>query len=925
MPFAVLVTLQRLHQITPSDTSLTALYNSGLASAHDVAAFDLSAFRMRFADKLPAEEIDAVHSKAQQVVSICSTMVAMVKQRASLPTLAVMAPSSSVLTENRPLDNNEGVGARRSLIEQSPTLERLFDSLDFCPCENCQSVFSPMAYFVDLLKYLDPEPQVWQATKTAWQKQHNSTPYPGRTPYEELIARRPDLAFLPLTCANTNTELPYIDIVNEILEHFVAHDQLDNVPAHDTSPLAASEDVIAEPQNLIPEAYTLLAASILPPPFDLGLERIRAFVTQLDAPWYSVLEAFRTDPADFASFQTAALETLGIGSAELVPLTGLMDDNLWYQFYGFDTADNAVAELFTPAKDGVMTKKLARRLNVTYQDLVDSVRTQYINPDLKTLVYLRKAGLNEHDVMRWKQNMMSTTDAAALEQRLKDLQQTFPSFDPTILNQAWTEGTFRRIVVLFNPSGDCLFDNVVLRFADGSEKLDGVLARLSLMTHLAAKLGWTFNEVDNLLSTCMPKPAIEPNAVKRLLAALVAGAQIQLLSQRLSMPREDLFAFYADISTVGIKPLYEQLFLAPGILKADPIFDDPLGRYLQNPTVLLDIHVPAVQAALDHLTVSGISAVLGQDYAQKPLVLDTLSKLYRHAKFASALNIPIEELVRLKGLIGVDPFQLSATPDINTHKDLITFFQTLCFVDTVQRLKGMGVETDVLDTLIRHKIDLAGPLADLDAIPDLLLRRLAQALRQADIDTTFPARETPPTADVMRTKLALILTPDALEAFLGMYTGTRTFEAESRNETLDPSVYTSEKRLLVRDEHYLVYRGVVTPAVATRLKKAFPGTSHESLIDQLAAQAKTLVDSVLSPMLKGADLDKLFPEARDAATLAQQRDYIMAQVQPWLRIELRRRAIVAVLTGILGANSRVLDALITDAGLLSDDSNQGLI
>jgi hypothetical protein len=80
----------------------------------------------------------------------------------------------------------------------------------------------------------------------------------------------------------------------------------------------------------------------------------------------------------------------------------------------------------------------------------------------------------------------------------------------------------------------------------------------------------------------------------------------------------------------------------------------------------------------------------------------------------------------------------------------------------------MEVETGVLDMLIHRKINLVGALTDLNAIPELLLRRLAQALRKADIETTFPAGEKSPTADVMRTKLSLILTPNALEAFLGM-------------------------------------------------------------------------------------------------------------------------------------------------------------
>ena len=37
-----------------------------------------------------------------------------------------------------------------------------------------------------------------------------------------LKVRRPDLWELPLTCENTTTLVPYLDIINEILESFIA-------------------------------------------------------------------------------------------------------------------------------------------------------------------------------------------------------------------------------------------------------------------------------------------------------------------------------------------------------------------------------------------------------------------------------------------------------------------------------------------------------------------------------------------------------------------------------------------------------------------------------------------------------------------------------------------------------------------------------
>ena len=43
------------------------------------------------------------------------------------------------------------------------------------------------------------------------------------SPFEVLMSRRPDIQHLPLTCENTNTALPYVDVVNETLEYYIAN------------------------------------------------------------------------------------------------------------------------------------------------------------------------------------------------------------------------------------------------------------------------------------------------------------------------------------------------------------------------------------------------------------------------------------------------------------------------------------------------------------------------------------------------------------------------------------------------------------------------------------------------------------------------------------------------------------------------------
>src|SRR5690606_15367150 len=87
-----------------------------------------------------------------------------------------------------------------------PNLKSLFQGVDACACEHCRSVYSPAAYLVELLQFLDKRSVVAGNAKSV------------------LFARRPDLGDIDLSCANANTPVKYIDLVCELLEATVAPD-----------------------------------------------------------------------------------------------------------------------------------------------------------------------------------------------------------------------------------------------------------------------------------------------------------------------------------------------------------------------------------------------------------------------------------------------------------------------------------------------------------------------------------------------------------------------------------------------------------------------------------------------------------------------------------------------------------------------------
>lgn len=320
--------LQRVYQITPSNEAIPVLMDLGISSAFDVMAYSPDVFESRYVDKYfeihkknpPSSETKQIPLKAQQVSSVIYNLFTVAKKLDSDLPVAGMAASAEVRKS-----------VKNGLIKQFPTMESLFGSMDFCECEHCRSVLSPAAYLVDLLQTLEE----WGTTR--------SFPKRFREPYDVLIERRPDLPHIPLTCENTHTALPYIDVVNEILEYYVAKGKLEENAAHDTGE-ATTAELLAEPQNVIREAYDHLHKARYPLnlPFDLWIETVRQFCNYFETPLHELLETFRASNDLFAPTQTfdrasVFMESLGLAPAEVAIFTDPDLLSKWYELYGYPT------------------------------------------------------------------------------------------------------------------------------------------------------------------------------------------------------------------------------------------------------------------------------------------------------------------------------------------------------------------------------------------------------------------------------------------------------------------------------------------------------------------------------------------------------------------------------------------------------------
>ncbi|HWL39453.1 MAG TPA: Tc toxin subunit A, partial [Gemmatimonadaceae bacterium] len=192
-----LKSIERVVKLAPQFEKVEALLADGLHSAQSIVLAGKLAFVERHAHTFGGEQRALeVYARAEEVHLTAVNLYA--KHGA-----AFNSPWPYVMSGNTTRGgSSERASQARSNISN---WVELFGSLDICECADCQSLNSPAAYFVDTLQFLKQGP----ATS-------------GRTALQALLSRRPDLEQIELTCENSNTELPYVDLVNEVLEQTVA-------------------------------------------------------------------------------------------------------------------------------------------------------------------------------------------------------------------------------------------------------------------------------------------------------------------------------------------------------------------------------------------------------------------------------------------------------------------------------------------------------------------------------------------------------------------------------------------------------------------------------------------------------------------------------------------------------------------------------
>lgn len=660
---------QRVFKLAPSFEATNTLLADGIHSAHQISRMGETKFARKYGDQLGFTEASArsAFQKAANTQAAVTTLLGELAAAQNASAVHALSKTSTVFaTDNGALAKNSAtLTVNSTALSSFPNLQNLFGQADICECEHCRSVYSPAAYFTDVLMFLDARDSLTPAVSVK----------------QVLFERRPELGNLELSCDNSNTPLPYVDLACEVLEDRVAPWHLFNLPislepslvkglvpgtvstafsnaipsitlsadatisdkinnsywvirdSHETYRVLratgslevsilrqthnTADELRANPEYVNEAAYTVLRAQKYPwsLPFDLFTEELRAYLAKVNIKRADLMTVFRgVNPPNQLTLTDIGSEYFGIAKDEQVII---LQPNAANQFVYWGEANNAAAIANASRVDVFLQKT-----GLEYNDLLKLLSLEFINPNGTSLKVV---------------HLDSSCDTSK-----------------------------KRIDVLDATSLD----------------------RIHRFLRLWRKLGWQLWEVDLVLRTTQIGIDIDAGFIHRL------KLFVELKEKLRGLTVEQLYAFYDDLNTtpkftesyrMPEPSLYEQLFLNKKL--TNPVNAKfAIGAVtVASPTETLNANLPPILSALrineaDVTIFSGLKQP-GNGATDK-LSLKNLSFLSRHAQLAKLLKLKATEWRTLLYLAQVNPFQNPQT--------------TLDFVETVERIRASKFSVDEL-------------------------------------------------------------------------------------------------------------------------------------------------------------------------------------------------------------------------------------
>ncbi|NOT69646.1 MAG: hypothetical protein HOP04_15370 [Methylophilaceae bacterium] len=906
---ASLQTLQRVFQISPTPEALSGLVANGITSAFQIAGMPESVFVRTYASKLGGDGVAmSVHSRASHIAA-----------RANNTLMTTFEQTHAITPAAINIGNMQVKNAVAEVIKKHiPNYENIFGQADICECRDCRSINSPAAYLVDVLRFLS-------------KLEKNTEAIEPKTPFEVLTHRRPDIAHLPLTCENTNTVIPYIDLVNEVLEYYVTHEQLDEKAAYDTGNSTAQE-LRASPQNRDIAAYKKLAAAVYPTnlPYHQPLDALRSFLpTTLNRA--DLMQKFKHTGIEVVA------ESLNLSPKDYSMLTGENFDatpegtNLW-TFYGF--SDDNTFKATIPA-----VKEILNRTGILYVDLVELLKTRFLNPAQSAFDYIQDL---------FKDFPLSASlpfDGQMLYTGLRDINADLldpdadVNFNTALSNRKITSADFiiwvkshfeslKTLVTLYEAQSECDIAKTSLRTleqiydAAPTTLTDGFLSRLHRLIRLWRKTSWTIAELDTVLNA-LQVTDISPAVLQQL-------SLIKTIAAKTNLPLDRLSSIWGNIESQGDKSLYQRLFLNRTVSQIDAVFaPDSLGNLLSDASVTIGTHLDAILAAFkikqedfDRIAADcGIGASAG-------LTLANLSVIYRYVAFSKALKLSIADFVLIKSLFAIDPFSAF---DIATQQfTAIQPDKTLQFIELVTTIRESGFKAKELNYVFTgndgylptEKVEQA--LVSIRTAFHKIHAEHPDFVGSTSIDEAF-----------LNAQMALITPSENVNLFFGIINGTSIFATKTQ-ENLAITIPNGLKTKVQynKAKGILSVTGILTNVEKTALEAGAPPAFIKA-IDTVYTMPEAQFIAAFKSYFDNATQATAFVEHNvplaDPAQLAEWKTNkyraFYQRFLPVLQKTLRENAVIQALTALIGLNdTQTANILNGDplANLLASARDEGL-
>lgn len=720
-----LAPVQRVLRLTfGMPDAVVALIKDGLDSARAIVEYGDSKFVADYASLFGSEETAlTVFGKADVTSTYAENHVINAITNSNVVAGGPVIPYMD-------LSNEEGSG---NPIAEA-TMSTMFGNFDYCSCSKCLSMYSPAAYYTDMLNFI----------RKSEHSAHN--------PYNELMRRRPDLQNIELTCKNTNTLIPYIDLVIELLEKMIIEKYLSDQTMPAPAPSAqfpllsfqtrgSAANIAAYPEHIntgggefpyYKLAYTdyfvtyNLASPPAPPntpanttvpgalnnaiypnnlPFSLAIEETRTYMQYLGAARHIMMKLL-APPSSYANADFEATNELSNYAryADMLDLSkdatdiithSHADSDDTYLFYGFSQDTGSEIENWPdPENSGTVVSfpspnsptpdyifLLSNRLDVlliqagvTYLEMLQLLVTDFLNP-----LYTPGTVVAYRDINIKSGLKADGTDADADTCRIPELKLEFN----TVNNVATPEGFFDklyRLIRLYRTEKLTLYQWDVLLGSFDITSLDTVSKPT---THGA-------NNDFELLGR-----ALELSETLRIEPELLAGWWSDLSTTS-----------YIDYSTENrenIPSIYAQIFDNQGVM-SDPGYDifkkhSSLSSY-QYVNHLSEI---ASITRIDESELKSLLTTLG--ILNENMSVRGLSRVFSIGQIALSYDYSITDLIlilKLSGLVGTLSDSITTIPPTAsyTYTDALDALQKL--VDTIAAIKDCQFTLQEINYLVRN-------------------------------------------------------------------------------------------------------------------------------------------------------------------------------------------------------------------------------